>query len=82
MVAGASAARPAQASDDSGADNRLAGASLVGAMLESNLLAGSQKIVPGVRLQRGISVTDACIGWEETRASIRRAADQLRRLSA
>ncbi len=82
MVAGASAARPAQAGDDSGADNRLADASLVGAMLESNLLAGSQKIVPGVRLQRGVSVTDACIGWEETRASIRRAADQLRRLSA
>jgi 3-deoxy-7-phosphoheptulonate synthase len=82
MVAGASVARPAQAGDDSGADNRLADVSLVGAMLESNLLAGSQKIVPGVRLQRGVSVTDACIGWEETRASIRRAADQLRRLSA
>ncbi len=82
MVAGASAARPAQAGDDNGADNRLADASLVGCMLESNLLAGSQKIVPGVRLQRGVSVTDACIGWEETRASIRRAADQLRRLSA
>ncbi len=51
---------------------------LVGAMLESNLLAGSQPLVPGAKLQRGVSVTDACIGWEQTRESILRAADRLR----
>jgi 3-deoxy-7-phosphoheptulonate synthase len=51
---------------------------VLGAMLESNLLAGSQKLVPGVRPQRGVSVTDACIGWPETHASILRMADVLR----
>jgi len=49
-----------------------------GAMLESNLLPGAQKLVPGVRPQRGVSVTDACIGWPETHASILRMADVLR----
>jgi 3-deoxy-7-phosphoheptulonate synthase len=53
--------------------------SVRGAMLESNLLAGSQKLVPGVALRRGVSVTDACIGWEETREGLLRVADQLRR---
>ncbi len=51
---------------------------VLGAMLESNLLPGSQKLVPGVRPQRGVSVTDACIGWAETRASILRMAEVLR----
>jgi len=35
-------------------------------MLESNLLAGSQKLVPGAELVYGQSITDACIGWDET----------------
>jgi len=51
---------------------------LVGAMLESNLLAGSQPLVAGAKLLRGVSVTDACIGWEQTRESILRAAERLR----
>ncbi len=51
---------------------------VLGAMLESNLLPGAQKLVPGVRPQRGISVTDACIGWEATHASIHRLAQRLR----
>jgi 3-deoxy-7-phosphoheptulonate synthase len=51
---------------------------VLGAMLESNLLPGAQKLLPGVKPQRGISVTDACIGWEETRASILRTAERLR----
>jgi len=55
------------------------GGALVGAMLESNLLAGAQKLVPGAKLLRGVSVTDACIGWEQTRVAVLGAADQLRR---
>lgn len=38
--------------------------SIFGIMLESNLLEGSQKITDN--LKYGISITDACIGWEET----------------
>ncbi|HYA65119.1 MAG TPA: 3-deoxy-7-phosphoheptulonate synthase [Burkholderiaceae bacterium] len=51
---------------------------LVGAMLESNLHAGSQPLIAGAKLLRGVSVTDACIGWEQTRESILRAAERLR----
>jgi len=58
------------------------GGALVGAMLESNLLAGAQKLVPGAKLLRGVSVTDACIGWEQTRVAVLGAADQLRRRPA
>jgi 3-deoxy-7-phosphoheptulonate synthase len=38
--------------------------SIFGIMLESNLLEGNQKITDS--LQYGVSITDACIGWEET----------------
>jgi len=39
---------------------------IFGIMLESNLVAGSQKLVPGRPLTRGQSITDACMGWGET----------------
>ncbi|WP_460797818.1 3-deoxy-7-phosphoheptulonate synthase [Microbacterium sp. GXF0217] len=45
------------------------GAAIAGVMLESNLVAGAQKLDvaqgPG-RLVRGQSVTDACMGWDPT----------------
>lgn len=41
--------------------------SIVGMMLESNLFEGNQKIPPDLQqLSYGVSVTDKCIGWEET----------------
>ena len=40
---------------------------ITGVMLESNLVAGAQKMTPGKPLVYGMSATDACIGWEETR---------------
>ena len=53
--------------------------SLVGLMLESNLVAGSQKIPNDLsKLVYGQSVTDACISWEETQQAIRQAAAALR----
>ncbi len=39
---------------------------VVGVMLESNLEAGRQDWSPGATLRRGVSITDACIGWDET----------------
>ena len=39
---------------------------IVGLMLESNLLAGAQKLVPGSPLTHGQSITDGCMGWDET----------------
>ncbi len=38
----------------------------MGFMIESNIFEGRQNWVAGRQLQPGISITDACIGWEET----------------
>ena len=40
--------------------------SIRGVMLESNLKPGNQKVGSSQELQYGVSITDACIGWEET----------------
>ncbi|NES25498.1 MAG: 3-deoxy-7-phosphoheptulonate synthase [Symploca sp. SIO3E6] len=41
--------------------------SIVGLMLESNLKEGNQKLTSDLsQLQYGVSITDKCIGWEET----------------
>jgi 3-deoxy-7-phosphoheptulonate synthase len=49
------------------ADQIAAGeARIVGVMAESNLVAGRQDLVPGQALVYGQSVTDACIGWDDT----------------
>jgi 3-deoxy-7-phosphoheptulonate synthase len=39
---------------------------IVGVMVESHLLAGRQDLIPGHTLTYGQSVTDGCIGWEES----------------
>jgi 3-deoxy-7-phosphoheptulonate synthase len=39
---------------------------IVGMMIESNLVAGRQDLVQGTPLIYGQSITDGCIGWEET----------------
>jgi 3-deoxy-7-phosphoheptulonate synthase len=39
---------------------------LMGLMLESNLQAGRQSWSQGATLRHGVSITDACLGWEET----------------
>jgi len=39
---------------------------IVGVMVESHLNAGRQDLEPGKPLEYGKSVTDACIGWEDT----------------
>jgi 3-deoxy-D-arabino-heptulosonate 7-phosphate (DAHP) synthase len=51
---------------------------IVGVMLESNLVAGAQKLVPGRELVYGQSITDACIGWDETRTLLTELAQAVR----
>ncbi|MFN9391167.1 MAG: 3-deoxy-7-phosphoheptulonate synthase, partial [Betaproteobacteria bacterium] len=41
-------------------------ARIVGLMVESHLVAGRQDLVPGAALTYGQSITDGCIGWEDT----------------
>jgi 3-deoxy-7-phosphoheptulonate synthase len=51
---------------------------IIGVMLESNLVAGAQKLVPGQPLVYGQSITDACIGWDETLPLLRELAAAVR----
>jgi len=57
---------------------------IVGIMIESHLLEGRQDIVPGQPLKRGVSVTDACIGMDQTSPLLKRLAQsvQARRKAA
>jgi 3-deoxy-7-phosphoheptulonate synthase len=48
--------------------------SIVGLLLESHLEAGRQDWRPGLALRRGVSITDACIGFAETEALLEEAA--------
>jgi 3-deoxy-7-phosphoheptulonate synthase len=47
---------------------------IIGVMLESNLVAGAQKLLHGKPLVYGQSITDACIGWDETLELLRELA--------
>ena len=52
---------------------------IFGVMVESHLKPGRQDIVPGQPLEYGVSVTDACIGWEDSVALLDTLADAVRR---
>ena len=51
---------------------------IVGMMLESNLVAGAQNLEPGKPLVYGQSITDACLGWDETRSLLAEVAAAVR----
>lgn len=51
---------------------------IIGLMLESNLLPGNQPLPADLtQLKYGVSITDGCIGWEETELLIRDAYVEL-----
>ncbi len=47
---------------------------LLGVMVESNLVEGRQDIGPPAELTYGQSITDACIGWDDTEQLMRKLA--------
>jgi len=51
---------------------------IVGVMVESHLNPGRQDLVPGKALARGVSITDACIGWEDTQRTLETLAEGVR----
>ena len=51
---------------------------IIGVMLESNLVAGAQKLVPGQPLVYGQSITDACIDWSQTYPLLKQLATAAR----
>jgi 3-deoxy-7-phosphoheptulonate synthase len=59
---------------------RLGGSdAIIGMMLESNLKAGAQKLAELAKMEYGVSITDGCIGWEETEELILSGHEQLAR---
>ncbi len=60
--------------DDVAARIASGAAGIIGLMIESHLHEGRQNLVPGMPLQPGVSITDACIGWDDTVPVLRRLA--------
>jgi 3-deoxy-7-phosphoheptulonate synthase len=44
-------------------------------MLESHLVAGTQKMLPGQPLTYGQSITDSCMGWDVSVHLLQELAD-------
>jgi 3-deoxy-7-phosphoheptulonate synthase len=51
---------------------------IFGVMIESHLMAGRQDVVPGRALTYGQSITDACLGWDDTEPLLRELATAVR----
>ncbi|MDO9561407.1 MAG: 3-deoxy-7-phosphoheptulonate synthase [Bradyrhizobium sp.] len=48
---------------------------IIGVMVESNLVAGRQDVLPGTALTYGQSITDGCIDWQATVSALNLLAD-------
>ncbi len=55
---------------------------IVGVMIESHLVAGMQKQVAGQPLTYGQSITDACMGWDDTVMLLEELAEGVRKRRA
>lgn len=63
--------------EEIGAQVAAGDARIVGVMVESNIVAGKQSVKPGVPLVYGQSITDGCIDWPTTEATLLRLADSV-----
>ena len=52
---------------------------IIGAMIESHLKPGNQPLQPGVELVYGQSITDACLGWDDTVPLLQLLAEAVRK---
>jgi 3-deoxy-7-phosphoheptulonate synthase len=52
---------------------------IIGVMLESHLVAGRQDVISGTPLIYGQSITDACMGWEESEQLLCNLADAVQK---
>ena len=55
--------------------SRPASSRIIGVMIESNLVAGRQDLVPGKPLIYGQTITDGCIDWDTTVSALNGLAD-------
>jgi 3-deoxy-7-phosphoheptulonate synthase len=51
---------------------------IFGSMIESNLIPGRQDLLPDKPLVYGQSITDGCLGWDDTVALLERLAEAVR----
>ncbi len=51
---------------------------IMGVMIESHLVEGRQNVVPGQALTYGKSITDACLGWDNTAELLKDLAQAVR----
>jgi len=68
MEVGAGVARQVAGGDDR----------IIGVMIESHLNPGRQDLSPGKPLAYGVSITDACIGWDDTEKLLHQLGDSVR----
>ena len=52
---------------------------IFGVMVESHLNPGRQDLVPGQPLAHGVSITDPCLGWDDTEKLLETLADAVRK---
>lgn len=68
-----------QVAENVGAQVANGDARIIGVMLESHLNEGRQEYKPGCELEYGKSITDACLGWEDTVAVLQGLAESVRK---
>ncbi|WP_395686181.1 3-deoxy-7-phosphoheptulonate synthase [Caenimonas koreensis] len=67
-----------EVADDLAAQMQAGERRVMGLMIESHLAEGNQKLEAGMALRPGVSITDACIGWDATQDVLRRLAKAAR----
>jgi 3-deoxy-7-phosphoheptulonate synthase len=71
--------RQMEVSTDVSAQLTAGEARIFGVMVESHLNPGRQDLQPGLKLDYGVSVTDACLGWDDTVSVLDELADAVRK---
>lgn len=75
-------ARQIDVSDDIALQVARGNQDIFGVMLESNFVEGRQNVVKDQALTYGQSITDACMGWDDTAQILQRLADAVRQRRA
>jgi 3-deoxy-7-phosphoheptulonate synthase len=52
---------------------------IFGVMIESHVKEGRQDLKPGIPLDHGVSITDPCIGWEDSLHVLDQLAEAVRK---
>lgn len=69
--------RQMEVCDDTASQIRQGDEHIFGVMVESHLVEGRQDLKPDCELTYGQSITDACIGWDQTETLLKTLADAI-----